>query len=67
MIETLLLYVKVSRNFSVSIVTRLRNGRPGFYYWQGQGVFLFVTASRPLLGPTQPPTQWWVPGAISPE
>jgi hypothetical protein len=27
-------------------------------------IFLFATGSRPVLGPTQPPTQW-VPGALS--
>jgi hypothetical protein len=31
---------------------------------QGLGIFLFSTASRPDLGPTQPPIQW-VPGALS--
>jgi hypothetical protein len=31
---------------------------------QGLGIFLFTTASRPALGPTQPPTQW-APGALS--
>jgi hypothetical protein len=31
---------------------------------QGLGIFLFTTASRPALGPIQPPIQW-VPGADS--
>jgi hypothetical protein len=42
----------------------LRAGRPGFNSWQGK-IFLFLTASRSALGPTQPPIQL-VPGAISP-
>jgi len=29
------------------------------------GIFLFVTASRPALGPTQPPIQW-IPWAFKP-
>jgi hypothetical protein len=43
----------------------LRAGRPGFNSRQGQEIFLFSTAPRPALGPTQPPIQW-VPGAFSP-
>jgi len=35
----------------------------GFDSWWGLGVFLFITASRTALEPTQPPTQW-VPGAL---
>jgi hypothetical protein len=30
----------------------------------GLGIFLFTTASRTALGPTQPPIQW-IPGALS--
>jgi hypothetical protein len=39
----------------------LRAGRPGFDSRQGQEIFLYSTASRQVLGSTQPPTQW-VPG-----
>jgi hypothetical protein len=35
----------------------------GFDSWQRLGIFLFTTASRPALGPTQPPIQW-VQGAF---
>jgi hypothetical protein len=51
---------------SVSILTRLRAGRPRFdsQVVQWRDVFLFATASRPVVGPTQPPTQW-VPRALS--
>jgi hypothetical protein len=31
----------------------------GFNSWQGPKIFLFFTASRPYLGPTQLPVQWY--------
>jgi hypothetical protein len=36
----------------------------GFGFREGMGIFLFTTAFRPALGPTQPPIQW-VPAALS--
>jgi hypothetical protein len=36
----------------------------GFDSRRGLGIFLFTTAFRTTLGPTQPPIQW-VPGALS--
>jgi hypothetical protein len=36
----------------------------GFESRQGMGIFLFTTASRPALGPTQLFIEW-VPGALS--
>jgi hypothetical protein len=35
----------------------------GFDSRRGLGIFLFTTASRTALGPTQPPLQW-LPGAL---
>jgi hypothetical protein len=43
----------------------LRTGRPGFDFRQRQQIFLFSTASRPVLGTTHSPLQW-VLGFLSP-
>jgi hypothetical protein len=60
-----LLQLSKNKASLVSIMTRLRDARPGFDSWHGQErvSFFFTTASRPVLGPTQPPIQWvpWVP------
>jgi hypothetical protein len=53
------------RDISVSIVTRLRTGRLGFDSQQDKGTFLFTTASRLALGPSQSPVQW-VPAPLCP-
>jgi hypothetical protein len=60
-IYVLLHYFEYDFDSSVSIVTRLWAGQLGFDSWQRQGFFVFTTASRLVLGPIQPPTQW-VPG-----
>jgi len=39
-------------------LNQLQAGRPELDSRKGQGFFLFVTASTPALGPTQPPIQW---------
>jgi hypothetical protein len=36
----------------------------GLEFREGLRIFLFTTASRPVLEPTQPPIQW-VPGSLS--
>jgi hypothetical protein len=63
----LFLYSK-SRGSSGGIVSDYglddRIGRSRFDPRQGQ-IFLLALASRPALGPTQPPIQW-VPGVLSP-
>jgi hypothetical protein len=43
----------------------LRGGQPRFDSRQGKEIFLYTTATRPALGPTQPHIQW-VPGTLSP-
>jgi hypothetical protein len=46
------------RDNLVGMPTTLWAGRPGFDFRQGQEIFVFSTASRTALGPTQPPIQW---------
>jgi hypothetical protein len=53
------------RNSSVGIALGYRlDGVLGFDSRWGPGIFLLTSASRPALGPTQPPIQW-VSGALS--
>jgi hypothetical protein len=59
------LYDHGAKVAQVSTVIRLQDGRLGFNPWQGLGIFLFPTVSRPAPEPTQIPIQW-VPGTISP-
>jgi hypothetical protein len=47
-----------SRNTEMDFYDGLGAGHPGFDSRQGQVIFLYSTASRPVLGPTQPPVQW---------
>jgi hypothetical protein len=42
-----------------------RSWRSEFESRQGLGIFLFATASRPALGPIEPPIQW-IPRVLSP-
>jgi hypothetical protein len=46
------------------LITCWTIGVLGFDSQRGLGIFLFTTASRTALGPTQPPIQW-IPGALS--
>jgi len=39
--------------YRVSIVSRLRDGDPGFESRQGIDIFIFPNTARPALGPTQ--------------
>jgi hypothetical protein len=50
----------------VSIAKGQRAERSGFDSRQGQDFFLLATASRPALGPAQPPNKW-IPGVPSPD
>jgi hypothetical protein len=53
-----------SQDTAVGTGTGHNTVRPGFDSWQGQEIPFYCTASRPDLGPTQPPKQQ-APGALS--
>jgi hypothetical protein len=53
-------YAGIAQRYSA----RLRAGWSGFRSRQELGIFHLITASRPALGPPQPPIQW-VPGPLS--
>jgi hypothetical protein len=56
--EIIFIHRRGKRDSSISILTRLWAGRPGFDSWQGNdGIFLFNTASRRVLGRIQSPIQ----------
>jgi hypothetical protein len=50
--------LKVNRRFGRTCSDGLRAGRSRLNSRQGKENFLCSTASRPALGPTQPPIQW---------
>jgi hypothetical protein len=60
----IIIFIEPSIVFRVGIATGLWAEHPRFDSQHGK-VFLFFTASRPTLGPTQSPIQW-VQGVISP-
>jgi hypothetical protein len=55
-INTCLVLITLTSTWTIGVL--------GFDSRRGLGIFLFITASRTALGPTQPPIQW-APGALS--
>jgi hypothetical protein len=60
-VHSAIVCVTQSQDSSVSIVTKLRDERSGFYFWQGQRLFC-----SPPLQTAQGPAQQWVPGTLRP-
>jgi hypothetical protein len=50
--------------FTLPFYFKILDDRDSFSGGGNDRIFLFVTASKTALGPTQPPTQW-VPGALT--
>jgi hypothetical protein len=55
--------IQMGWDSSVGIATGYRQDGRGSIRGRGK-IFLFSTASRPALGPTQPPIQWVPPAPI---
>jgi hypothetical protein len=59
-------FLAISKSYSFIFSISTFNYIPGFDSRQEQEIFIFFTASRPAVGPTQAPIQW-VQGVLSRE